>query len=119
MEDSIKEKLKREILGILLVALGIFLFMSLVTFDPTDPSFFSYTSVKSGEIHNWMGAVGSYVAGLLFHGFGLPSFLIPFVLGIYAFSFIFQWEWKYPLIKLIGWAIFLLKIGRASCRERV
>jgi S-DNA-T family DNA segregation ATPase FtsK/SpoIIIE len=111
IEDSIKEKLKREILGILLVALGIFLFVSLVTFDPTDPSFFSYTSSKPGQIHNWMGVVGSYVAGLLFHGFGLPSFLIPFVLGIYAFSFIFQWEWKYPLIKLIGWAIFLLAMS--------
>ena len=108
VEDSIKEKLKREIIGILLVALGIFLFVSLVTFDPADPSFFSYSSSKVREIHNWMGVVGSYMAGLLFQGFGLPSFLIPFVLGIYAFSFIFRWEWKYPLIKLIGWGIFLL-----------
>ncbi|MGQ9646928.1 MAG: DNA translocase FtsK [Thermodesulfobacteriota bacterium] len=108
VEDSIKEKLKREIVGILLIALGIFLFMSLVTFDPADPSLFSYTSSKAKEIHNWMGAVGSYVAGLLFHAFGLPSFLIPFVLGIYALSFIFQWEWKYPLIKGVGWGIFLL-----------
>jgi S-DNA-T family DNA segregation ATPase FtsK/SpoIIIE len=108
VEDSIKEKLKREIIGILLVALGIFLFTSLVTFDPGDPSLFSYTSSKAREIHNWMGVVGSYMAGLLFHGSGLPSFLIPFVLGIYAFSFIFRWEWKYPLIKWIGWGIFLL-----------
>lgn len=108
VEDSIKEKLKREIVGILLIALGIFLFMSLVTFDPVDPSFFSYSSSKTKEIHNWMGAVGSYMAGLLFYAFGLPSFLIPFVLGIYALSFIFQWEWKYPFIKLIGWGIFLL-----------
>jgi len=108
IEDSIKEKLKREILGILLVALGIFLFLSMVSFDPIDPSFFSYTSSKAREIQNWMGVVGSYTAGLLFHAFGLPSFLIPFVLAIYAFSFIFRWEWKYPLIKLIGWTIFLL-----------
>jgi S-DNA-T family DNA segregation ATPase FtsK/SpoIIIE len=108
VEDSIKEKLKREIIGILLVALGIFLFLSLATFDPADPSLFSYSSSKAREIHNWMGVVGSYMAGLLFYGFGLPSFLIPFVLGIYAFSFIFRWEWKYPLIKLIGWGIFLL-----------
>jgi S-DNA-T family DNA segregation ATPase FtsK/SpoIIIE len=108
VEDSIKEKLKREIIGILLVALGIFLFLSLATFDPADPSLFSYSSSKAREIHNWMGVVGSYMAGLLFYGFGLPSFLIPFVLGLYAFSFIFRWEWKYPLIKLIGWGIFLL-----------
>jgi S-DNA-T family DNA segregation ATPase FtsK/SpoIIIE len=108
IEDSIKEKLRREILGILLVALGILLFLSMVSFDPMDPSFFSYNSSKVREIQNWMGVVGSYTAGLLFHGFGLPSFLIPFVLAIYAFSFIFRWEWKYPLIRLIGWTIFLL-----------
>ncbi len=107
-DDSIKEKLKREIIGILLIAVGIFLFMSLVTFDPADPSFFSYTSSKIRTIHNWMGAVGSYLGGFLFHAFGLSSFLIPFVLGIYALSFIFQWEWKYPSIKLIGWGIFLV-----------
>ena len=80
--------------------------MSLVTFDPGDPSLSPYSSSKAREIHNWMGVVGSYMAGLLFQGFGLPSFLIPFVLGIYAFSFIFRWEWKYPLIKWIGWGIF-------------
>ena len=108
MEDSMKERLKREMVGILLVALGIFLFLSMVTYDPMDPSFFSYTSSKTRDIQNWMGAVGSYVSSLFFQGFGLPSFLIPFVLGVYAFSFIFRWEWKYPFIKLIGWSVTLL-----------
>jgi len=108
VEDSIKERLKHEIIGILLVALGIFLFLSLVSYNPIDPSFFSYTSSKTKEIHNWMGVVGSYISSLLFQGFGLPCFLIPFVLGVYAFSFIFRWEWKYPSIKLIGWSVTLL-----------
>jgi S-DNA-T family DNA segregation ATPase FtsK/SpoIIIE len=107
-EESIKERLKHEIVGILLIALGIFLFLSLVSYDPTDASFFSYTSSRARDIHNWMGIVGSYVSSLLFQGFGLPSFLIPFVLGVYAFSFIFRWEWKYPSIKLIGWSVTLL-----------
>jgi S-DNA-T family DNA segregation ATPase FtsK/SpoIIIE len=108
IEESIKERLKHEIIGILLVALGIFFFLSLVTYDPMDPSFFSYTSSKAKHIHNWMGIVGSHVSSFLFQGFGLSSFLIPFVLGIYAFSFIFRWEWKYPWIKLTGWSVMLL-----------
>jgi S-DNA-T family DNA segregation ATPase FtsK/SpoIIIE len=110
-EDSIKERLKCEIIGILLVSLGIFLFLSLVTFDPADPSFFSYTTSKAKDIHNWMGIVGSYSSSLLFQGFGLPSFLVPFVLSVYAFSFIFRWEWKYPGIKLIGWLVTLVAIS--------
>jgi S-DNA-T family DNA segregation ATPase FtsK/SpoIIIE len=107
-EDPIIEKLKHEIIGILLVALGILLFLSLISYHPMDPSFFSYTSAKMKGIQNWMGVVGSYVSGFLFQTFGLPSFLVPLVLGIFAFSFIFRWEWKVPFIKLAGWGVILL-----------
>ncbi|NWG02372.1 MAG: DNA translocase FtsK 4TM domain-containing protein, partial [Syntrophaceae bacterium] len=108
MEDSIREKLKHEIIGILLIAVGVFLFLSLVSYHPMDPSFFSYTSSKVKEIHNWMGIVGSYLSSLLFQGFGFPSFLISFVLVIFAFSFIFRWDWKYFSLKLAGWAVILI-----------
>jgi S-DNA-T family DNA segregation ATPase FtsK/SpoIIIE len=108
MEDSIKEKLKHEIIGILLIAVAVFLFLSLVSYHPMDPSFFSYTSSKVKEIHNWMGIVGGYLSGLLFQGFGFPSFLICFVLIIFALSFIFRWEWKYQSLKLAGWAVILI-----------
>ncbi len=108
IEDSIKERLKREIIGILLIAIAVFLLLSLISYDPADPSFFSYTSPKSKEIRNWMGIVGAYESALLFQGFGFPSFLIPFVLGLYAIGFILRWEWKYPLIKLAGWVLILL-----------
>ena len=108
IEDSIKEKLKHEIIGILLIAVGVFLFLSLVSYHPMDPSFFSYASSKVKEIHNWMGIVGSYLSGFLFQGFGFPSFLVSFVLVIFAFSFIFRWEWKYLSLKLTGWAVILI-----------
>ena len=108
IEDSIKEKLKHEIIGILLIAVAVFLFLSLVSYHPMDPSFFSYTSSQVKEIHNWMGIVGAYLSGLLFQGFGFPSFLISFVLVIFAFSFIFRWEWKYLSLKLAGWAVILI-----------
>jgi S-DNA-T family DNA segregation ATPase FtsK/SpoIIIE len=108
IEDSIKERLRHEIVGILLVAMGIFLLLSLISYDPIDPSFFSYTSSKVRNIHNWMGIVGSYLSSFLFQGFGFSSFLIPFVLSVFAFSFILRWEWKYPSMKLVGWLVILL-----------
>jgi len=111
IEDSIKEKLKHETIGILLIAVGVFLFLSLVSYHPMDPSFFSYTSSKVKEIHNWMGIVGAYLSGLLFQGFGFPSFLISFVLVVFAFSFIFRWEWKYLSLKLAGWAAILITLS--------
>ncbi len=108
IEDAFKEKLKREIIGVLLVAVAIFLFLSLISYDPADPSFFSYSSQKIKTINNWMGVVGAHVSGLLFQGFGFPSFLISFVLGFYAIRFILRWESKYPLVKLGGWGVILL-----------
>jgi len=107
-EDSIKEWLWNEIVGILLVALGIFLFLSLVSYSQMDPSFFSYASPKVKGIHNWMGIVGAYISSFLFQGFGFPSFLIPLLLGLYACSFIFHWQVKHPSFKLVGWFAILL-----------
>jgi S-DNA-T family DNA segregation ATPase FtsK/SpoIIIE len=107
MEDSIKDKLLHETLGILLIAVAVFLFLSLVSYHPMDPSFFSYISSKVKEIHNWMGIVGAYLSSLLFQGFGLPSFLIPFALIVFAFSFIFKWEWTYLSLKIASWVVIL------------
>lgn len=108
MADSFQKRLKHEVMGILLVALALFVLLSLISYSQTDPSFFSYVSRKQGGIHNWMGIVGSYTAGFLFQTFGFPSFLIPFVMGVFAFGFVLRWEWRVPWLKLIGWFFFLL-----------
>jgi S-DNA-T family DNA segregation ATPase FtsK/SpoIIIE len=110
-EDSFKERLWYEIVGILLAALGIFLFLSLISYSPKDPSFFSYTSARGGEIRNWMGIVGAYLSGLLFQGFGFPSLLIPFLLGLHSCSFIFHWQVKQLSLKGVGWTAILLAIS--------
>ncbi len=55
-----------------------------------------------------MGIVGAHLSSLLFQGFGFPSFIIPFVLGVFAFSFIFRWEWKYLPLKWGGWLVILI-----------
>lgn len=114
MEDSIKEKLKREILGISLLAIGLFLFLSLISYHPMDPSFFTYVSPKVKEIHNWMGVVGAYLSSLLFQGFGFPAFLISFGMIIFAISFIFHWEWKYFSLRVMGWLVILIAASSFS-----
>ena len=105
MEASFRERLKYEIIGILLVALAFFLFLSLISYSPADPSFNAYTTRK---VDNWMGRAGAYTSESLFWSFGFPAFLIPLFLGIFAFGFIFRWEWKYLPLKCAGWVVILL-----------
>ncbi len=66
-----------EISGIFLIILGIFLFLSLISYSPEDPNFiFS----KDTEIKNFLGFHGSYTSDLFFQSIGLIAFLIPVTL---------------------------------------
>ncbi|NJC88287.1 MAG: DNA translocase FtsK [Desulfuromonas sp.] len=70
------EHLKKEILGLMWLTVGIFLLLSLASFHSGDPSF--NNNLEPGAIHNICGKVGAYVADLFFQIFGLPALLIPF-----------------------------------------
>ena len=110
-EESLKEKLRHEIVGIMLIALAACLLLGLVSYDPADPSFFSYSSSKVNGIHNWIGVVGAYASSFLFQAVGFSSFLIPLVVGIFAFGFIFRYQLKVPFLKLIGWLVILFALS--------
>jgi len=105
-QEAVRDKLKHEIGGVLWVAVAIFLFLALVSYDPIDHNtFFSYNPSK---VKNWMGVVGAHVSGLLFQGFGFPSFLIPLIMGLTAFRIFFHRPLKFPLLHGIGWMATLL-----------
>ncbi|MDX1385941.1 MAG: DNA translocase FtsK 4TM domain-containing protein [bacterium] len=67
-----------EILGILAFTLGAFVFLSLFSYSPSDPSFNSAS--HGGTIHNYGGFVGSYLADTLITIFGLASYLVGLLL---------------------------------------
>ena len=64
-----------EILGIFIFCFGVLLFVSLVTYSPSDPNFIF---PENTEIKNILGFQGSYMADLFFQSSGLVAFLIPF-----------------------------------------
>jgi S-DNA-T family DNA segregation ATPase FtsK/SpoIIIE len=75
-----------EIAGIVLLALAAFLLISLVSYDPADPSLFS-AAAAGRKIANFGGRAGAWLADLTLQGFGLGAFLVPFMsafLGIRA-----------------------------------
>ena len=75
-----------EIFGIIVLCLGIFIFISLISYSPSDPNFIFSDNT---EIKNLLGFQGSYVSDFLFQSLGLVSFLIPityFFSGIRIFK---------------------------------
>ncbi len=77
----------REGIGVLAMAAAILTLASLATFDPRDPSFFSYASSLDQPIHNAVGRVGAELAADLLGLFGLSALLVPPIL------FLWGWMW--------------------------
>jgi len=68
-----------ELLGLLLLTLGLLLFLSLISFHPRDPSLIHHISGEA-DISNWIGPFGADVASVLLTLAGLAAFLIPVAL---------------------------------------
>lgn len=69
-------RLRRELIGLLLWAMAVFLLMSLLSYSAADPSL-NYTGHSRAPIHNWGGIVGSYIADALLQILGRASLLFP------------------------------------------
>ncbi len=70
-----KQERINEIWGVLLFALSVLVFVSLVTYDPNDLRIF--TSNPNVYTHNYAGIIGAYVAAVLFSLIGFSAFIIP------------------------------------------
>ena len=71
-----RERRINEVKGVVLVAVGLMVFASLIRFDRLDLVF--YTSVPNSPAKNLLGVFGAYLGGLLILLFGnISSFIIP------------------------------------------
>ena len=112
--SSDRSKLKREIIGVSLLALAALLALSLFSFNPDDVSFNNQPS-EPQKTANLAGIVGSYLADIFFQIFGLTAFLWPLVLIFFALRLIRSPEASLAPLKMISWAgLFLAVIGLLS-----
>ena len=96
-----------EILGIFIFFFGILLFISLISYSPSDPNFIF---PENTEIKNILGFQGSYVADLFFQSSGLVAFLIPFTF-IFTGINIFKMKEIFLLIENIFFVIIYVLVG--------
>ena len=72
--------MRKEIIGVILTFVLIFVTVSLFSYHPSDPSINRVQA--SGQVHNVFGPAGAHVAGFLVAAFGLGAFWMPMVLLI-------------------------------------
>jgi S-DNA-T family DNA segregation ATPase FtsK/SpoIIIE len=78
-----------EFIGLLLATLALLVGLSLVSFNPDDPSFnISRNPTFATRPENFIGPLGAYVADVFLQLFGFSAFLFPVFLGIYAFHWL-------------------------------
>jgi len=65
----------KEIVGILMLAVAVYIFISIVSFGLEDIPF--HSSRVSSSPQNLAGVIGAYIAFFIYHAFGLSSFFIP------------------------------------------
>ncbi|TBR16686.1 hypothetical protein EPO66_04200, partial [bacterium] len=104
-----KERRINEIKGIVLVAVGLIVLASLISFNPYDLKF--YTSHPNFPPKNFIRTFGAYLSGLLLFLFGWTSYVIPafvFWLGVNFFKqqpVLLRWP------RLLGIIGLLLSLG--------
>lgn len=95
--------LKSEVLGLVLVAFGILLFLALISYHQTDPVG-KLPPENQYPIQNLLGIAGAWISALVFQwSFGYPALVFPLVLIIIGITYMIG----YPLKKIVKPSILL------------
>ncbi len=97
----------REVSGIVLIGLALFIGCCLFSYSPDDPSFTVQYSERPESIYNLGGLMGSYCAGFLFEVLlGLGAWVVPVMLLWLAYKLLFKpcfdrWFWFRSVLCLV------------------
>ncbi|MGA9985203.1 MAG: DNA translocase FtsK 4TM domain-containing protein [Acidobacteriaceae bacterium] len=94
-----------ELVGLLVLASAVLLFLSLVSFRPTDPSL---NTIGSGPVRNWIGPAGAYLSDFMLQIEGVSTFILPILLGALGWTWMRSRPAGSPGSKTIGVVLSLL-----------
>ena len=101
-----------EFIGLLLATIAVLVGLSLISFNPDDPSFnISRNPEFPGKAHNFIGTFGAYVSDLFLQLLGFASFLVPIILGIYAFYWLTSRKVESFGARAVGFFLMTLTIA--------
>ncbi len=96
-----------EVVGFLLLSLGLVILLSLVSYDTHDPSWDTATGTRP---LNLIGYPGSYLSDLLFQTFGVGAFLFPLLSFALAWKWIRSEELESGIAKIVGAGLLAISL---------
>ncbi|HEX8090648.1 MAG TPA: DNA translocase FtsK [Blastocatellia bacterium] len=108
-KPSSKKSLANEVLAVILAAVATLLALSLITYDPKDPSWNSIGPQRSPS--NIIGVVGAYAGDFFLQLFGLAALMIPVLLVLIAARTFFSARAEVPARKAAGAALLLVALS--------
>jgi S-DNA-T family DNA segregation ATPase FtsK/SpoIIIE len=104
-----QQKRLNEVIGFLLLSLGLVMLLSLVSYHTQDPS---WDTAAESQPLNLIGYPGSYASDLLFQAFGATAFLFPLLLFLLAWKWIRSEDLEGGVAKFIG--AVMLTVGTSA-----
>ena len=101
-------ELKKEMLGVGLLGIFLFLLVSLISSHPFDPSL---NTLAAGAAKNWCGKVGSYISDILIQIFGMMSFMLPAVSLLFGLFFIRKKDPPHILLLASGLVLLFFSLS--------
>ena len=91
-----------EIFAVILLAVAVLIFLCLISYNGSDPTF---NTASSQKVQNWIGVVGANVAEALFSAVGLVAYIFPALIALIAWR-VFQAENLKPrLSQIVGYTL--------------
>ncbi len=100
-----------EALGILGIAVALFLLASLLSYDPLDPSFVNSGGGPGHQVHNYGGRWGAELAGDLLELLGVSALAVPFFLVLLSWRFLSAKATPFVIWKLVGCVLLMASLG--------
>ena len=104
------QKRINELIGLLLLSLGLVLLLSLASYHVQDPSLNTAAATRP---HNLIGYPGAWFSDLLLQGFGIGAFVFPLLLFGLAWKWVRSDEIEAGAIKISGTVMLLLSLTAA------
>lgn len=101
-----RQRRLNEIKATVLIALGILILASLVSFTPDDLGF--YTSHPNVPAQNLIRGFGAYLAGFLLFIIGWSSWFLPLVILLYSIRLFKQQDIDFRFVRIFGLIILIL-----------